>query len=289
MASVELRRLRLSPFPATGQGGGTMSATATSQGKRGSGSVGVEPIGFRLLGLGLFLLVLLILGTAAVSGSQHLPTSIGELFLWTALVAAASVVPLTSRDGPSLVIDLPVLLGAGFLFGPVFAGFVGLIGCVDIREFRREVSVSRALLNRAQISLSVMVAALVFQGIGGQLGVWPWAAFAGLLALTADCVVNYSLVALATSLLNRRPILDVLGEMSVGQFVDVHPGVCLPWIPGRPPCRDVRPARISRRGWFRSTTNLGSSGIRYLASSRRSRGVYPGEERSTSVGRRAHR
>ena len=195
-----------------------MSATATSQGKHSSGSVGVEPIGFRLLAWGLFLFVLLILGAAAVSGSQHLPTSLGELLLWTLLVGLASVEPLTSHDGPTLVIDLPVLLGAGFLFGPVFAGFVGLIGCVDIREIRREVSVSRALLNRAQISLSVMVAALVFQGVDGQLGVWPWAAAAGLLALAADCGINYSLVALATSLLSRRPISNVLGEMSLGNM-----------------------------------------------------------------------
>jgi signal transduction histidine kinase len=193
-----------------------MSATASSRRKHSSGSVGVEPIGFRLLAWGLFISVLLILGFAAVSGSHHLPTSLGELFLWTLLVGLASVVPLTSHDGPSLVIDLPVLLGAGFLFGPVFAGFVGLIGCVDIRELRREVSVSRALLNRAQISLSVMVAAWVFQGLDGQLGVWPWAAVAGLIALAADCTVNYSLVAVATSLLSKRPISNVLAEMSLG-------------------------------------------------------------------------
>jgi signal transduction histidine kinase len=195
-----------------------VSATATSQGKRGAGSVGVEPIGFRILSWGLFFGVLLILGVASVAGSEVLPTSLGELFLWIFLVASASVVPLTSDEGPSLVLDLPVLLGAGVLFGPVFAGFVGLIGCVDIRELRREVSLSRALLNRAQISLSAMVAALVFRGLGGQLGVWPWAAVAGLLALTADCAVNYSLVAAATSLLSKRPISKVLRDMCLGNL-----------------------------------------------------------------------
>ncbi len=193
-----------------------MSVTATTQGERSSGSIGMEPIGFRLLSWALFLGVLLILGVASTLGGQSLPTTVSELFLWTALVGAASLMPLTSQAGPALVMDLPILLGAGFVFGPVFAGLVGLIGCVDIRELRREVSISRALLNRAQISLSVMAAALVFQGLRGHLGVWPWAAFAGLLALVADCAVNYTLVAIATSLMSKRPVRNVLREMSLG-------------------------------------------------------------------------
>jgi signal transduction histidine kinase len=195
-----------------------MSVTATTQGKGSSDSVRREPVGFRLLGWGLFSGVLLILGVASILGGHALPTTVGELFLWIALAGSASLVPLTSRAGPALVMDLPILLGAGFVFGPVFAGFVGLIGCVDIRELRREVSVSRALLNRAQISLSVMTAALVFQSVRGELGVWPWAAFAGLLALVADCAVNYGLVALATSLMSKRPVRNVLREMSLGNL-----------------------------------------------------------------------
>ena len=195
-----------------------MSVTATTQGERNSGSIGIEPVRFRLLGWALFVGVLLILGVASTLGGQSLPLSVGELFLWIALVGSASLVPLTSRSGPALVMDLPVLLGAGFVFGPVFAGFVGLVGCVDIRELRREVSISRALLNRAQISLSVMAAALVFHGLRGQLGVWPWAALAGLLALVTDCAVNYTLVAIATSLMSKRQIRNVLREMSLGSL-----------------------------------------------------------------------
>ena len=64
-----------------------------------------------------------------------------------------------------------------------------------------------------------MAAALVFHGLGGQLGVWPWAALVGLLALSADCAVNYTLVALATSLMSKRPARSVLGEMSLGSAV----------------------------------------------------------------------
>lgn len=186
-----------------------MSVTATTQGNGSSGSMGIEPIGFRFLSWGLFLGVLLILGVASILGDHSLQTTIGELSLWVGLVGAASLVRLTSQDGPALGMDLPVLLGAGFVFGPVFAGLVGLIGCVDIRELRREVSISRALLNRAQISLSVMTATLVFQSLRGQLGMWPWAAFAGLSALAADSAVSYTFVAIATSILTKRPIAKI--------------------------------------------------------------------------------
>ena len=61
-----------------------------------------------------------------------------------------------------------------------------------------------------------MAAALVFHGLGAKLGVWPWAALVGLLALSADCAVNYTLVALATSLKSKRPARIILGEMSLG-------------------------------------------------------------------------
>jgi signal transduction histidine kinase len=194
-----------------------VSVTATTHGnRRSSGSAKSEPFGFRILGWGLFLGVLVALGVASMPMHQALPTSTGETILWIALVASASLVPLSSQRGPALVMDLPVLLGVGFVFGPFLAGLVGVVGCIDIRELRREVSIARALLNRAQISLSVMVAASVFQVAHGHLGSWPWAAVASLLALASDCVFNYTVVALATSLLERRAFTRVLREMSLG-------------------------------------------------------------------------
>ena len=121
--------------------------------------------------------------------------------------------------------DLPVLLGAGFVHGPAFAGLVGLIGCIDLREIRREVSPSRAVLNRAQIALSAMAAAVVFHALNVQLGDWPGAAFGGLAALGADCAVNYTIVALASSLRSRRSVPAVLREMRLGStstFVAIY-------------------------------------------------------------------
>lgn len=203
-----------------------MSATATTHQERGdSRSPTSEPLGFRVLAWSLFAGVLLLLGAELLAGQRPLSVSGTESLLWIVLVAATSLVPLTSDGGPSLVMDLPILLGAGFVHGPAFAGLVGLVGCIDLREVRREVSISRAVLNRAQIALSAMVAAVVFHALNAQLGDWPQAAFGGLAALGADCVVNYTIVALASSLRSRRPVHAVLREMRLGSpftFVAVY-------------------------------------------------------------------
>ena len=203
-----------------------MSATVTTQQERGdSWSPTSESVGFRVLAWSLFAGVLLLLCAELVASRRPLYVSGAESLLWILLVAATSLVPLKSGGGPSLVMDLPILLGAGFVHGPAFAGLVGLVACIDLREIRREVSISRAILNRSQIALSAMAAAIVFHAFNVQLGDWPGAAFAGLAALGADCLVNYTIVALASSLLSRRPVSAVLREMRLGSpftFVAVY-------------------------------------------------------------------
>jgi len=114
--------------------------------------------------------------------------------------------------------DLPLLMAAAFLFGPIVAGTIAFLGFLDVRELRKEVSLGRALYNRAQTSLSVMAAAAVFALMGGRIGVWPYAAFAGTLALAADCVVNYSLVLSGAVLRDGAPGLRVLNNMRFGRI-----------------------------------------------------------------------
>jgi signal transduction histidine kinase len=190
-----------------------MSVDASTQ---SPAHVVAEPWSFKLLAW-----VLLAAVTAAIATLMALATDSpewgwSELVAWALLVSAASLIQLPSESGPTLSMDLPILLGAGFVHGPVFAGLVGLAGSFDPRELRREVSVSRALLNRAQVALSAMVAAAVFVAIGGELGNWPMAILAALAALTADGLANHSTVALATSLLRRQSVSDVFSRMYLG-------------------------------------------------------------------------
>src|SRR5215211_897142 len=136
---------------------------------------------FRAFALAVILLALVLLAVAGVF-RQSQPLDPLELFVWVALVALAGVIPVGATRGPKLAMDLPLLLAAAFSFDPFAAGLVALAGSVDIREFKREISPTRAFWNRAQTALSVMAASLTFHLVGG-LGNWPRTPTVALIAL----------------------------------------------------------------------------------------------------------
>lgn len=155
-----------------------------------------------------------ILGVALAKGAVH-PPPVTDLAIWGLLVAASGSISV-SKDGFHLGFDLPVLLGAGLVFGPLMAGLLGLVAAIDVFEFRRDVSLEVALFNRAEVSISAMAGAAVFQAISIPLGHWPWTAAAGLLALAADVVVNYCLVAGYWASRTGRSLLSMASEMRFG-------------------------------------------------------------------------
>jgi signal transduction histidine kinase len=174
-----------------------------------------ESAQFRAFALAVIGLNCLSLGAVAAWAPGRLPDQPLELLAWITLVAVAGLVPLSSGKGPSLAMDLPLLLAAAFTFGPLASGLIALLGAVDIRELKREVSWSRAVWNRSQTSLSVMCASATFASLG-ELGDWPLTPLVALLALAADASVNYLIVGFGTSLRNRRPLLESLGAMRIG-------------------------------------------------------------------------
>lgn len=188
--------------------GGRSLACATTRGRR-------EPRAALLLG---GVVVAIDLALLAEGWIHQKPSIAGlTLLVWTLLVTGASLVPLTSgTDKPVLSMDLPLLLGAAFALGPVAAATIGFLGCIDLRDFRRELSLTRGLFDRAQVSLSVLAAGLVFQAFDARLGHWPGVAVAGLVGLLADGLVNYALVAAMTSLRMRRPLWRVVAAMRFG-------------------------------------------------------------------------
>ena len=188
-----------------------MSATAASS--QGS-AVGISPLARWLIAAVVFLDLSILAGGWILGGPQQMSW---DVFLWILLVASVGSVRLTSgKDQPWLSMDLPLLLGASFIFGPTLSGTIAFAGTTDPRELRRGVSLSSALFNRAQTSLSVMAASVVFRATAGSSPSWPWVAVAALVALVADCLVNYSTVAFMTSLVTRRRFRLVLTEMRIG-------------------------------------------------------------------------
>lgn len=174
-----------------------------------------ETFSFKLFGTMVISLnfTLLLLAGSLVQARPATPPI--EWLAWIGLVSTSGLVPLRSGRGPSLAMDLPLLLAAAFVFDPFVAGLIALLGAVDIRELRREVSLVRAVWNRSQTSLSVMAASAVFALLGG-LGRWPRTPLIALAALAADAVVNYGIVAVGTSLRTGNSLPESLQSMRIG-------------------------------------------------------------------------
>lgn len=139
-----------------------------------------------------------------------------QLIVWAGVIALVGLAPVPTIDGPQLGLDLPLLLAAGFLYGPLVAGLLAFIAYVDLRELRREITHTRAAYNRAQTCLSAMSAALVFRLVGGGVGDWPGAAVAATAALTVDCLVNYTMVVLAVTLSDHRQVRENVARLKFG-------------------------------------------------------------------------
>ncbi|MGZ8805330.1 MAG: hypothetical protein ACXWZG_08535, partial [Microbacterium sp.] len=173
-----------------------------------------ETARFRLLSVGIFLIS--VIAVVAGLAEQHSSPSWPELAAFAAAAAFAGILSVRSGSSTALSLDMPVLLAAGLVFGPGVGGALALVAYIDPREWRREVSLFRAICNRGQTAISVMAGSLVFVAVGGELGIWPGSLVGGLLALATDISVNYLLVALMTSVRTGLPISVSLSEMQLG-------------------------------------------------------------------------
>ena len=173
-----------------------------------------EAASFKALAVALSVITLVLIVTAASR------STLGEAswipIAWIALVGCASFVSIPTGDGVSLSMDLPLLLGVAAIYDPALSGAIALLGATDPREWQRRISGWLAAYNRSQVALSVMAASLVFHAVGGRVGVWPWAAVAAFLALSVDCAVNYTFVAVAVSLRFSRSLKSALGTLRLG-------------------------------------------------------------------------
>ncbi|HEY7754643.1 MAG TPA: hypothetical protein VID69_00270, partial [Actinomycetota bacterium] len=142
-----------------------------------------------------------------------------HLLAWTAAAAVVGLAAIQTPAGPQLGMDMPVLLAAGYLLGPLPAGLIAFAGYVDLREFRGQIGIERALFNRSQTSLSVMAATGVFVLLGGSTNIVPGAAIAALVAVGIDCVVNFGLVAGVISLHDGVPPGLSLSRLRLGSVL----------------------------------------------------------------------
>ena len=174
-----------------------------------------ETVSFKWFATAVIALNLGLLLLTATTAHGQLSRSWLEWLAWILLVSVAGLVPLRSGRGPAFAVDLPLLLAAAFVFDPFAAGLIALLGAIDIREVKREVTLIRAAWNRSQTSLSVMAASATFSVLGG-LGDWPRTPLVALAALASDALVNYLIVAAGSSLRTGASFRDSLWSMKFG-------------------------------------------------------------------------
>jgi len=97
--------------------------------------------------------------TAAILASQlasdPAPISLGALLFWIILLMAVDLLPVSLGYNAEVMLGIPILLAIALLFQPWIAMTIAGLGAIDLREFRREIPLSRAAFNRAQLMLAV--------------------------------------------------------------------------------------------------------------------------------------
>jgi signal transduction histidine kinase len=128
-----------------------------------------------------------------------LPTTRDELepsiVLFVIAVAAVDLIPVQAWGGIQLSLSFPLLLGVAIIFDPPIATLIALLGSVDPREFRREVSLLKAVYNRSQIALSILAGSALFHVVADLDSDWYVLLLGTLLAAFAAYALNTSLVA----------------------------------------------------------------------------------------------
>ncbi len=138
------------------------------------------------------------------------------LLAWVVAVAIVDLAPVQASEQLRLSLAFPILIAAAMLAPPPVAAAVALVGSLDRREWRREISVRKALFIRSEIALSVLAAGLAFHAVGSMRGGWGTRVVAVVAAIVADYVVNTGIVAAYLAIAYHTTVGRSLARMHVG-------------------------------------------------------------------------
>ncbi len=146
-----------------------------------------------------------------------------QLLFWAALIGLVELLPVPAWRGLTISLGFPLLMVVAFLYEPAAAAAVAFAGASDPREFRREVSLLRALFNRCQVALSVLAASAAFHALTefdrdtiAHSEVILLLAASG--AALVDYAVNGGLVTIFVSLRTGVPARQVMRELRIGRL-----------------------------------------------------------------------
>ncbi len=141
------------------------------------------------------------------------------LITWVLIIGIVELIPVPVWRGVHISMGFPLLMVVAFLYEPEAAAATAFLAASDPREYRREVSVLRALFNRSQVALAVGSASLVFHSFASVEDSNALVLIgAASLASIVDYVVNTTLVCIAASIHYWMNPLRVIRELKVGRL-----------------------------------------------------------------------
>jgi signal transduction histidine kinase len=142
-----------------------------------------------------------------------------NLIPWVLLIAIVEALPVPAWHGLQISVGFPLLMVVGFVYHPAAAALCAFLGALDPREYRRQVSLLRALFNRSQVTLSVLAASAVFHALARLDSSRPVRLLlAALLAAVVDYFVNSGVITVVVSLDARMPPQRVIRELRIGRL-----------------------------------------------------------------------
>ena len=132
---------------------------------------------------------------------------------WVILIALVELLPVATWGGVTVSVGYPLIMAVAFTFAPEVAALVALVSASDPREFKREVTVLRALFNRSSIALAVLAASGVFHAVSSVHAPLLEMFAAALLAIVVDYAINLGLVTTGVCLLYGYRPLHVVKEL----------------------------------------------------------------------------
>jgi signal transduction histidine kinase len=148
---------------------------------------------------------------------------------WVVLVAVAELLPVPATRNIHVSIGFTLLTAVGILFAPVWAAAIALVGSSDLSELRRETTVLKAVFNRAQVALAVLLASATFHALANIHVDPPYIVVAAtLVGSLVDYVTNLTLVIVGTSLMYRTSILTLAKQFPrLREFLVSYAGLAL--------------------------------------------------------------
>jgi signal transduction histidine kinase len=149
--------------------------------------------------------------------------SVTTFLFWILLLLALDLLPVSLAFGTEVTMAFPVHMAVAIVFPPWAAMLVIGVSAVDMRELRRQITLDRALFNRAQLMLTVGVASYLVSSVEhDRLFEFPDGILLIAAAGIASIITNLTLVALAVHFEDGVPVLRAIRALipdPVGGFI----------------------------------------------------------------------